>query len=126
MEESLSKNHVDRIRSGEDKRAEAPCELFGVYWRQMLLVFLLTAGGSVCFHVYTVVAPRIVKDTFTGQDAIVVTTISLSTLVILTGCTSINAIVKAEQFPGAYSRPRVRVVPGAGKFGFRWHRALRT
>ena len=131
-------------------------ELFTTYFRPLVLVFLITLGGTVAFYTYSVNAPAIVKATY-KDAALTATWVNLAGLVflmllqplggllsdrvgrkpllvgfgiggvlyswvlilvlpqthnplasfavvavgyvILTGYTSINAIVKAEQFP---------------------------
>lgn len=157
MDESLSEAHLERVRSGQDQRSGTLKELFTGYWRQLLMVFFLTAGGTMCFYLFSVTGPAIVKKSFAESGNVKATLINLAALlflmllqpaggllsdkigrrkvylgfcfgalayawffvlympkqsspwvalgmlllayVILTGYTSINAIVKAEQFP---------------------------
>ncbi|ADD44339.1 MFS transporter [Stackebrandtia nassauensis] len=158
MDESLSAEHLAATRSGRDRRSGSLRELFGSYFKPLLLVFLITLGGTVAFYTYSVNAPAIIKATYTDQ-AIVATWVNLIGLIflmclqpvggwisdkvgrkpllvffgvggviytyvlitylpkttnpvasfalvavgyiILTGYTSINALVKAEQFPAS-------------------------
>lgn len=158
MDESLSAEHLEATRSGQDRRSGSMRELFTSYWKPLLLVFLITLGGTVAFYTYSVNAPAIIKATYT-DDAVVATWVNLIGLVflmclqpvggwisdkvgrkpllvffgaggvlytyvlitflpqttnpvlsfalvavgyvILTGYTSINALVKAEQFPAS-------------------------
>jgi MHS family alpha-ketoglutarate permease-like MFS transporter len=156
MDESLSQEHLEATRSGTDRTSGSLRALFVTYWKPLLLVFLITMGGTLAFYTYSVNAPAIVKNSYTDQavaatwinligliflmciqplggwisDRIgrkpmlvffgvggVIYTYFLITLlpqttnpfasfallaigyVILTGYTSINALVKAEQFP---------------------------
>ena len=156
MDESLSHDHLARVKAGEDRRSGTMTELFGQYWRALLLVFLITMGGTIAFYTYSVNAPSIVSanESISATTATVVNFIGLLILmflqpvgglisdkvgrrplliwfgaggviytwilifglrathsaalslllmvigfVFLVGYTSINAIVKAEQFP---------------------------
>lgn len=157
MDESLEQSAIDAAKSGSDRASGSMAELFGRYWRPLLLCFLVTMGGTVAFYTYSVNAPKIVQTTFAGGSAITGTVINLIALtclmllqpvggwlsdiigrktllvffgvggvlytwflltslpkasnpliafallllgfVILTGYTSINAVVKAELFP---------------------------
>jgi MHS family alpha-ketoglutarate permease-like MFS transporter len=160
MDESLSESHLRNIREGKDNDAGSMKALFTSRWRSLLLVFLITAGGTVAFYTYSVNAPAIVKSTFGADRALTATWINLVGLifllalqpvggllsdrvgrkpllvffgvggviytyilltflpqttsplaafaltavgyVILTGYTSVNAIVKAELFPAEF------------------------
>ncbi|MDP9168244.1 MAG: MFS transporter [Actinomycetota bacterium] len=157
MDESLSASYLEAVRAGRDRAAGSLKPLFTTYLRPLLLVFLITAGGTVAFYTYTINAPAIVKSTFGSDQAVTATWINLASLiflmllqpvggllsdrvgrkpllvffgaggvlytyvlltylpkatsalaafallavgyVILTGYTSVNAIVKAEMFP---------------------------
>ncbi|MGH8876081.1 MAG: MFS transporter [Stackebrandtia sp.] len=158
MDESLSPEHLAATRSGADRTSGSLRALFVTYWKPLLLVFLITMGGTLAFYTYSVNAPAIVKNTYTDQ-AVAATWINLIGLIflmclqpvggwisdkvgrkpllvffgvggvlytyvlitflprttnvfatfgllavgyiILTGYTSINALVKAEQFPAS-------------------------
>lgn len=160
MDESLSESHLTNIREGKDRGAGSIKALFTTHWRNLLLVFLITAGGTVAFYTYSVNAPAIVKSSFGADRALTATWINLLGLifllllqpvgglisdkvgrrplllffgiggviytyvlltflpqtssafaafgltavgyVILTGYTSVNAIVKAELFPAEF------------------------
>ena len=160
MDESLSESHLADIREGKDKGAGSLKALFTTHWRNLLLVFLITAGGTVAFYTYSVNAPAIIKSTFGADRALTATWVNLLGLifllllqpigglisdtvgrrplliffgvggviytyvlltflpqttsafaafaltavgyVILTGYTSVNAIVKAELFPAEF------------------------
>ncbi len=157
MDESLTEEHLAAIRSGEDRQAGSLKVLLTGYWRPLVLVFLITMGGTIAFYTYSVNAPAIVKATFGADGAKAASWVNLSGLiflmllqpvgglisdkigrkpllvffgtggvlytwvlitflsrttspiaaflltavgyVILTGYTSVNAIVKAEMFP---------------------------
>ncbi|GLZ81658.1 putative dicarboxylic acid transport integral membrane protein KgtP [Actinorhabdospora filicis] len=158
MDESLSAEHLAATRDGSDRTSGTLRVLFTSYWRPLLLVFLITLGGTVAFYTYSVNAPAIIKSAYTDQ-AVAATWVNLAGLVflmllqpvggwlsdiigrkpllvffgvggviytyflitylpkttnpvasfalvavgyvILTGYTSINALVKAEQFPAS-------------------------
>lgn len=156
MDESLSAEQLEAVRSGDDQGAGTLRLLVTEYWRPLLLCFLITMGGTVAFYTYSVNAPAIVKTayedrgmtatwinlvtliflmvvqpiggmvsdrvgrkpvlvffgvggviytyvliTFLPETTSVITSLALVLVgyVILTGYTSINAIVKAELFP---------------------------
>lgn len=158
MDESLSEQHLAATRAGTDRSSGTLRVLFTSYWKPLLLVFLITLGGTVAFYTYSVNAPAIIKTTYTDK-AVAATWVNLIGLiflmalqpigglvsdrvgrkpllvffgvggviytyflitylpkttnpiasfalvavgyVILTGYTSINALVKAEQFPAS-------------------------
>ena len=157
MDESLSDEHLAAIRSREDRNAGSLKVLLTQHWRPLLLVFLITIGGTIAFYTYSVNAPAIIKTAFGEEGALAATWVNLIGLIflmvlqpvgglvrdkigrkplpvffgvggvlytwvlltflpqttspvsaflltaagyiILTGCTSVNAIVKAEVFP---------------------------
>jgi hypothetical protein len=51
--------------------------LFTTHWRPLLLVFLITAGGTIAFYTYSVNAPAIVKSTFGSDRALTATWVNL-------------------------------------------------
>src|SRR6476660_6825867 len=77
MDESLSESHLQAIRDGKDQAAGSMKALFTTYWRPLLLVFLITAGGTIAFYTYTVNAPAIVKTTFGSDRALTATWVNL-------------------------------------------------
>jgi len=83
MDESLSESHLQAIRDGRDQAAGSMKALFTTYWRPLLLVFLITAGGTIAFYTYTVNAPAIVKTTFGADGAMTATWINLLGLMFL-------------------------------------------
>ena len=83
MDESLSESHLKAIRAGEDRTAGSLKALFTQHWRPLLLVFLITAGGTVAFYTYSVNAPAIVKSTFGDDRALTATWINLIGLILL-------------------------------------------
>jgi MFS transporter, MHS family, alpha-ketoglutarate permease len=83
MDESLSESHLEAIREGKDRAAGSLKTLFTVHWRPLLLVFLITAGGTVAFYTYTINAPAIVKSTFGADRALTGTWINLLGLIFL-------------------------------------------
>lgn len=83
MDESLSESHLKAIRAGDDRTAGSLKALFTRHWRPLLLVFLITAGGTVAFYTYSVNAPAIVKSTFGDDRALTATWINLIGLILL-------------------------------------------
>jgi MHS family alpha-ketoglutarate permease-like MFS transporter len=83
MDESLSESHLEAIREGKDRSAGSLKSLFTTHWRPLLLVFLITAGGTVAFYTYSVNAPAIVKSTFGSDRALTATWINLAGLIFL-------------------------------------------
>jgi MHS family alpha-ketoglutarate permease-like MFS transporter len=57
--------------------------LFTTHWRPLLLVFLITAGGTIAFYTYSVNAPAIVKSTFGSDRALAATWVNLLGLIFL-------------------------------------------
>jgi MHS family alpha-ketoglutarate permease-like MFS transporter len=156
MDESLSKEHLQAIESGKDKRSGTLRELLSNHMGPLVKCFLITLGGTIVFYTYSVNAPAMIKTAYKATPQLAtwinfgalvllmaiqplggllsdkvgrkplliffgigcvafthyfitnlsvakdpVTTITLVTIafVILTGYTSINALVKAELFP---------------------------
>lgn len=83
MDESLSEEHLADIRDGRDPAAGSLKTLFSAQWRPLLLVFLITAGGTVAFYTYSVNAPAIVKAGFGAEGAMTATWINLLGLIFL-------------------------------------------
>jgi MHS family alpha-ketoglutarate permease-like MFS transporter len=83
MDESLSESHLEAIRTGEDRSAGSMKALFTTHWRPLLLVFLITAGGTIAFYTYSVGAPKIVKDAFGADRALTATWVNLVGLIFL-------------------------------------------
>ncbi|MFE0748404.1 MFS transporter [Gordonia sp. NPDC058843] len=156
MDESLTPEQLEAVRSGADSESGSIRELLLNNWRPLLVCFLVTIGGTIAFYTYSVNAPAIVKTayedhgrtgtwinliglvflmalqpiggmisdkvgrkpvliffgvggvlytyfliTYLPQTTSVAASLTLLGIgyVILTGYTSINAIVKAELFP---------------------------
>lgn len=83
MDESLSDSYLEAVRAGTDKAAGSLKALFTTHWRPLVLVFLITAGGTVAFYTYTINAPAIVKSTFGADRALTATWINLASLILL-------------------------------------------
>jgi MFS transporter, MHS family, alpha-ketoglutarate permease len=83
MDESLSEEHLAAIRSGADHDAGSLKVLLNRHWRELLLVFLITAGGTVAFYTYSVNAPAIVKSAFGEDGAKAATWVNLFGLIFL-------------------------------------------
>ncbi|MDJ0392418.1 MFS transporter [Rhodococcus sp. G-MC3] len=156
MDESLTKDQLEAVRSGADKSSGSMKELVTNHWRALVLCFMVTIGGTIAFYTYSVNAPSMIKSAyedrgmtgtwinlaslvflmllqpiggmlsdkvgrkpllvFFGIGGVLYTYVLITYLpsatsvvqslalvcvgyVILTGYTSINAIVKAELFP---------------------------
>ncbi|AYJ48062.1 MFS transporter [Rhodococcus sp. P1Y] len=156
MDESLTKDQLDAVKSGADRSSGSLKELVSNHWRALLICFMVTAGGTIAFYTYSVNAPSMIKAAyedrgmtgtwinlfgliflmllqpigglisdkvgrkplliFFGIGGVLYTYVLITYLptatsvvqslslvcvgyVILTGYTSINAIVKAELFP---------------------------
>ncbi len=82
MDESLSEEQLEAIRSGEDSGAGSIRVLVTRYWKPLLLCFLITLGGTVAFYTYSVNAPAMVKATYKDQ-AMTATWINLIGLIFL-------------------------------------------
>ena len=93
MDESLSESHLQRIREGKDRDAGSLKALFTTRWRSVLLVFLITAGGTVAFYTYSVNAPAIVKSTFGADRALTATWINLLGLIFLLALQPIGGLL---------------------------------
>jgi MHS family alpha-ketoglutarate permease-like MFS transporter len=83
MDESLSESHLEAIRVGADRAAGSLKTLFTTHWRPLLLVFLITAGGTIAFYTYSINAPKIVKDTFGADRALTATWVNVLSLIFL-------------------------------------------
>jgi MHS family alpha-ketoglutarate permease-like MFS transporter len=83
MDESLSDSYLEAVRAGKDLAAGSLKALFTTHWRPLLLVFLITAGGTVAFYTYTINAPAIVKSTFGKDQALTATWVNLLGLIFL-------------------------------------------
>lgn len=83
MDESLSSEHLEKVRDGADSDAGSLKNLFTRHWRSLLWVFLVTAGGTIAFYTYSVNAPAIVKATFGEEDRLAGTWVNLIGLIFL-------------------------------------------
>ncbi len=83
MDESLSESHLLEIKEGKDQDAGSLKTLFTVHWRPLLLVFLITAGGTVAFYTYSINAPAIIKTNFGEDRALTATWVNLLGLIFL-------------------------------------------
>src|SRR4051794_22991650 len=93
MDESLSESHLEAIREGKDRGAGSLKALFTTHWRPLLLVFLITAGGTIAFYTYSVNAPAIVKSTFGSGRALAATWVNLLGLIFLMALQPIGGII---------------------------------
>ncbi len=81
MDESLSDRDLEAVRDGE-RPPSSLRYLLTAQWRPLLLCFLITMGGTLCFYVYSVNSPAIVKKTYADQG-MTPTWINLSGLIFL-------------------------------------------
>ncbi|WP_027479229.1 MFS transporter [Gryllotalpicola ginsengisoli] len=84
MDESLSSADIHAAKTGvlEAKTHGSIVELFGRYWREVLLVIFITMGGTLTFYIYTVVGPSIVAGSVGASSPVLASTISLIALAI--------------------------------------------
>lgn len=92
MDESLSKERLDAIKSGLDRASGSIRELFTRYWKPLLMCFLITLGGTVAFYTYSVNAPAIVKGAY-GTQAMTATWINLVGLIFLMALQPVGGII---------------------------------
>jgi MHS family alpha-ketoglutarate permease-like MFS transporter len=83
MDESLQSDAIAEARSGGARTSGSLRELFVVQWRPLLLVFLVTMGGTVAFYTYSVNGPKIIQAAFADGDVITGTVINLLALTVL-------------------------------------------
>ncbi|AKK03710.1 Sugar (and other) transporter [Corynebacterium epidermidicanis] len=75
MDESLPQESVD-------KQSGSMGELLTKYWSPLLLVFLLTLGGTMCFYAFSVSGPAMIKTAYKSSPE-TATNINLLTLIVL-------------------------------------------
>lgn len=114
MDESLTEDHLEAIRSGVDRDSGTMRTLLTQHWKPLLLVFLITMGGTVSFYTYSVNAPAIVKATFKGQAA-TATTINLVSLVVLMCLQPVGGLISDK-----IGRKPLLVFFGAGATLYTW------
>lgn len=83
MDESLTDDALEAVKTGEARQSGSMRELFVRYWRPLLLCFLVTMGGTVAFYTYSVSGPAIVKSAFAGDDVVAGTVLNLIALTVL-------------------------------------------
>ena len=83
MDESLSQEYLTAVKSGQDTSSGSMKALLTTYWRPLVWVFLVTAGGTIAFYTYSVNAPAIVKKTFGEDGATAATWVNLLGLIFL-------------------------------------------
>jgi MHS family alpha-ketoglutarate permease-like MFS transporter len=81
MDESLSDRDLEAVRDGE-RPPSSLRYLLTAQWRPLLLCFLITMGGTLCFYVYSVNSPAIVKKAY-ADHGMTPTWINLSGLIFL-------------------------------------------
>lgn len=82
MDESMTAEYLADVKAGRDKASGSMGELLRVYWRELVVCFLVTMGGTVAFYAYSVNGPNVVKASFSG-DAVTGAAISLIALIVL-------------------------------------------
>ena len=93
MDESLSAEHLAAVKSGQDRSSGSLRALFTTYWRPLLWVFLVTAGGTIAFYTYSVNAPAIVKKAFGEDGATAATWVNLLGLILLMAIQPIGGLI---------------------------------
>ncbi|MGS0687963.1 MFS transporter [Nakamurella sp. GG22] len=83
MDESLSPEYLAAVKSGQDTSSGSMKALLTTYWRPLVWVFLVTAGGTIAFYTYSVNAPAIVKKAFGEDGATAATWVNLLGLILL-------------------------------------------
>lgn len=83
MDETLTTTTLVAVRDGHAAKTGSMRELFVHQWRPLLLCFLVTAGGTMAFYVYSVSGPSIVKKAFSDGDVVAGTVLNLIALTIL-------------------------------------------
>jgi MHS family alpha-ketoglutarate permease-like MFS transporter len=83
MDESLSSEHLAAVREGTDTSSGSLRTLVTQYWRPLVWVFFVTAGGTIAFYTYSVNAPAIIKKAFGDSGAMTATWVNLVGLIIL-------------------------------------------
>lgn len=93
MDESLSAEHLAAVKSGQDRSSGSMKSLLTTYWRPLLWVFLVTAGGTIAFYTYSVNAPAIVKKAFGEDGATAATWVNLLALIFLMAIQPIGGLI---------------------------------
>jgi MHS family alpha-ketoglutarate permease-like MFS transporter len=93
MDESLSAEHLAAVKSGQDSSSGSMKALLTTYWRPLLWVFLVTAGGTIAFYTYSVNAPAIVKKAFGEDGATAATWVNLLGLIFLMAIQPIGGLI---------------------------------
>lgn len=93
MDESLSAEHLAAVKSGEDHSSGSMRTLVTRYWRPLLWVFLVTAGGTIAFYTYSVNAPGIIKKAFGEDGATAATWVNLLGLILLMAIQPIGGLI---------------------------------
>lgn len=84
MDESLARTTSRPGADGASAHSSGSLvELFRYYWRNLLLCFVVTMGGTVAFYAYSVNAPKIIQTNFAGTDTVTGTVINLVALIVL-------------------------------------------
>ena len=115
MDESLTEESLEASRTGELRRSGSMIELLRHYWRELLLCFLVTMGGTVAFYTYSVTGPKIIQKSVAGNDVVTGTIINLVAL---------TALMLMQPVGGALSdrvgRKTLLVLFGVGGVAFTW------
>ena len=83
MDESMSEEALKSVKKGEANESGSMADLFRNYWKELLVCFLVTMGGTVAFYAYSINGPNIVKATFSESSPITGSVVSLIALTIL-------------------------------------------
>lgn len=83
MDESLSREAIDRAKAGIDRKAGSMRELVGQHGKSLLIVICLSAGGTLAFYAYSVNGPSIIKSAYEGSP-LVASWLNFTALALLT------------------------------------------
>ena len=111
MDESLSDRDLEAVRVG----ARPPSSLrylLTAHWRPLLLCFLITMGGTLCFYVYSVNSPAIVMKAYAGQG-MTATWINLAGLIFLMVLQPVGGLISDK-----IGRKPLLIWFGAGALGY--------
>lgn len=81
MDESMTTDAIESAK--KDKDSGSMGELIRHYWKELIVCFLVTMGGTVAFYAYSINGPNIIKHTFGQSSPVMGSIISLSALTIL-------------------------------------------
>jgi MHS family alpha-ketoglutarate permease-like MFS transporter len=115
MDESMDKEALQSVKRGEGRDSGSMAELLRHHWRELLVCFLVTMGGTVAFYAYSINGPNIIKDAYSETSPIAGSVISLVALTILMLLQPIGGLVSDR-----IGRRSLLVFFGIGGVLFTW------